>query len=255
LPPEERRRRIEQLIRETGSLTVAMLEQQFEISAMTARRDLDALERAGKLRRTHGGAILLGFAGHEDSFQKRLDENVPGKQRLARAAVELLEPGETVFLDSSTTAYYAARQILAESLRVTVLTNSVPVMELFMQNDVANVDLVGMGGALRKLTLSFVGPHTVRTISGHLADKLFVSVKGIAPVGYLTDPDPLEVEVKRTMMEHSEVSILLVDGSKFEQRGSNVIAHISEVGLVLAADASENRLEAVAKEGVNIQHV
>src|SRR5215207_9396334 len=155
--PEERRRRIARLVREAGSVTVALLESEFGISPMTARRDLIALEDEGRVRRTHGGAVLPEYAGHEDSFWYRLDETVEVKERLADAAVELLEPGDSVFLDCSTTTYYA--------------------------------------------------------------DRAFVSVKGVTREGFLTDPDVLETEVKRAMIEHSEEPVLLVDGSKFEKRG------------------------------------
>lgn len=255
LVPEERRRRIEQLIRGTGSLTVASLEEEFDVSPMTARRDLTILEREGKLRRTHGGAVLPGLAGHEDSFQHRLDENKAQKQRLGVAAVELLAPGATVFLDSSTTAYYAARQILAAGTEVTLLTNSLPIMELFMKSEAANVDLVGLGGTLRKLTLSYVGPHAVRTIAAHFADKAFLSVKGVTTEGYLTDPDPLEAEVKRAMIEHSEEPVLLADRGKFETRGFSVIAPVSGLSLVLAADATEAQARRLNDAGAKVSRV
>lgn len=255
LVPRERRRRIAQLIRETKSLTVADLEAEFGVSPMTARRDLQALEREGYVKRTHGGAVLPGFARHEDSFQQRLEEAVEVKERLARAAVSLLQPGEAVFVDSSTTAYYAAQRVLGEGLQATLLTNLVPAMELFSTNESPNVRLVGLGGSLRQLTLSFVGPHTVQMVRAHFADKAFISAKGVTPEGYLTDPDPLEAEVKRAMVERSEEPVLLVDGSKFEQRGLHVIAHVSEFVLVLAADAPAGRLMRLTESGVEVQRV
>jgi DeoR family transcriptional regulator of aga operon len=255
LVPEERRRRIAERVRETGSVTVAMLEAEFKVSPMTARRDLAILEQEGRVRRTHGGAVLPGFAGHEDSFQQRVEEAVEAKRRLSRAAVALLEPGETVFIDSSTTAYHAATRLLTEGVRTTILTNSLPVMQLFSGKETPQVDLVGLGGSLRKLTLSYVGPQAVRAAHAHFADKTFLSVKGLTPDGYLTDPDPLEAEIKRAMIERAEEPVLLVDGRKFEQRGLNVIAHVSELQLVLAADAPAARLEALAATGVRVERV
>ena len=141
--PEERRRKIARLVREAGSITVALLESEFGISPMTARRDLMALEEEGRVRRTHGGAVLPEYAGHEDSFWYRLDEAVEAKERLVDAAVGLLEPGASIFLDSSTTSYYVARRILREGPQVTLLTNSVPVMELFMKNEAPRTDVAG----------------------------------------------------------------------------------------------------------------
>src|ERR687897_752072 len=81
--PEQRQQRMAELVRETGSVTVPELEGEFGVSAATARRDLDVLERQGKVKRTHGGAVLPGLTQHEDSFQQRLGEAVGGKKGLA----------------------------------------------------------------------------------------------------------------------------------------------------------------------------
>ncbi len=253
--PEERRRRIARLVRESGSVTVSFLESEFGVSAMTARRDLVALEDEGRVRRIHGGAVLPEFAGHEDSFWFRLEKEVAAKERLAEAAVRLLEPGDSVFVDCSTTTYYLARRILGDGPRVTLLTNSVPIFELFMKHGAPKTDIIGMGGLMRKLTLSFVGPHAVGTISAHSTDRAFISVKGISRDGYLTDPDTLEAEVKRAMIRHSEEPVLLVDGSKFERRGLSVIAHASELGRAMVADASEERLASLVRAGVEVTRV
>ncbi len=253
--PEQRQQRIAELVRESGSVTVAALEGEFGISPATARRDLGVLERQGKVRRTHGGAILPGFTQHEDSFQQRLGEAVEEKKRMARAALALLEADETVFVDSSTSAYYAARRVLAEGLSFTCLTHLVPVMDLFSTADPANASMVGLGGIFRPLTLSFVGPCTVRAIESHFTDRAFIGVKGITPEGYLTDVNPLEAEVKRAMIQQAEKPVLLVDGRKFEQRGFSVVGHVSEVSLVMTADADETYVEALKDLGVVVQSV
>ena len=107
-------------LREAGSVTVAELEEEeFGISAATARRDLAVLERKGKAKRTHGGAVPPGLEQHEGSFQQRFGEAVEAKKRLARDATKLLREEETVFIDSLTTAYFAARRMLAEAPSVT----------------------------------------------------------------------------------------------------------------------------------------
>ncbi|MBA2783139.1 MAG: DeoR/GlpR transcriptional regulator, partial [Rubrobacteraceae bacterium] len=225
--PEQRQQRIAMLVRESGSATVSGLEKELGISAATARRDLAVLERQGKVKRTHGGAVPPRLTQHEDSFQLRLGEAVEAKKRLARAAATLLEADETVFIDSSTTAYFAARRILAGTSGVTCLTNLIPVMDLFSTADPSGASMVGLGGIFRALTLSFVGPCTIHTIESYMADRAFLSVKGITSEGHLTDINPLEAEVKKAMIRHAERPVLLVDGRKFEQRGFSVIAHVS----------------------------
>lgn len=253
--PERRQQRIVELIRESGGVTVTALEREFGVSSATARRDLAVLEQQGKVRRTHGGAVVPGLAQHEDSFQKRLGEAVEDKKRLARAASVLLEAEESVFVDSSTTAYYAVQRMLADASNVTFLTSLLPVMDLFSTADPSAVSLVGFGGIFRPLTLSFVGPCAIRMIESYRADRTFFSVKGITPDGQLTEANPLEAEVKRAMIRQAASPVLLVDGRKFERQGLSVISDIREVALVLAADAPEDRMVALAEAGVEVRRV
>src|ERR687894_2678726 len=253
--PEQRQQQLAELVRETGSVTVPELEEEFGVSAATARRDLAVLERQGKVKRTHGGAVVPGLTQHEDSFQQRLGEAVEAKKRLARAATSLLGEDETVFIDSSTTAYYAAQHILADVSQVTFLTNLMPAMELLTTIESENVDLIGVGGTFRALTLSFVGPCAVRTIESYLADRVFFSVRGVTPEGHLTDSNPLEAEVKRAMVRQASRPVLLVDGRKFERRGVRVITHVSEGSPVLVGDAPKARGEGPAESGVGVRCV
>jgi DeoR/GlpR family transcriptional regulator of sugar metabolism len=253
--PAERRRMIAQRLRQHGSVSVAGLEAEFGISPMTARRDLDELERRGVARRTHGGAVLPGLSSHEDSFLQRLDVEVEAKERLAEAALALLEPGEAIFVDSSTTAYFAARRIVRENLQCTLLTNAVPIMDLLCEVDAAQVELVGAGGTLRKLTRSFVGPLAVRSIEAHFADHVIFSVRGLTPDGYLTDPDALEAEVKRAMISRARQAVLLIDGSKFDRPALTQIADVTQVGVILAADVSDAALKPLLRAGVDVRRV
>ena len=253
--PEERRRQILELLRRRGSVTVAELGQRFRISPMTIRRDLDALERAGQLKRTHGGAILPSLAQHEDSFAHRLERAVEAKEMLAAQAATMLEPGEAIFLDSSTTAYYLARRIVQLGLALTIVTNSLPIMDLVAKSQVPGLELIGIGGALRKLTLSFVGQRALADIGSLYADKTFFSVKGVTPSGDLTDPDPQEAEVKRAMIGQAREAILLVDETKFQQYGLHILGHVKSVTLVLLADSNEERLAHLRGLGAKVQQI
>src|SRR3954453_12894567 len=233
LVPDERRRLIAERLRGSGSVSVAALEREFGISAMTARRDLAVLERAGVALRRYGGAVLPPRARHEDSFAARLQANTAAKQRLAAAVLELVGPGQTVFVDSSTTSYFAVQAMLAARLDVTLITNSVPVIEAVASTDAGNVKLVGIGGSYRPLAQSFVGPHASRTVAAHFTDVALLSVKAISRDGQLTDPDALEAEVKAGMLAHADQPLLLIDGSKLQPPAENVVAPLSAVSLVL----------------------
>lgn len=250
--PDERRRLIAEELKEHGSVSVTTLGERFGVSLMTARRDLTELERQGVARRTHGGAVLPGPSSHEDDFAQRLDAAVAAKERLAVAAAALIAPGEAVFVDSSTTSYFVARRLVREKVRCTLLTNSVPVMDLVCASDAPQVELIGLCGALRPLTRSFVGPQAVHGVRSHFADKALLSVKGVTADGQLTDPDALEAEVKRAMIGHARTPLLLVDGSKFERPALNAIVPVTEVGRVIAADVPAAALSALARLGVAV---
>jgi DeoR/GlpR family transcriptional regulator of sugar metabolism len=255
LVPAQRRQLIADRIRETGSVSVSALEAEFGVSPMTARRDLQILEREGRALRTHGGAVSAGLARDEDAFSARLADAAGEKARLGAAAAASIEEGETVFVDCSTTAFYAVRSLLESGRAATVLTPSVPVMDLIARTDAPQVELLGLAGSLRRLTCSFVGPQTVRAIQDHFADKLLFSVKGLAPGHVLTDANPLEAEVKRTMIERARESILLIDGSKFDQPGLSAIAPISAVDTVLVAGAERMQLRALAESGARVEEI
>jgi DeoR/GlpR family transcriptional regulator of sugar metabolism len=250
---ESRRAAIAELLRSSGSVTVAQLEQRFGISPMTARRDLSDLERQGLARRTHGGAVLPAITAHEDSFATRLETETEAKVALAAEAVRMLTPRQSVFLDSSSTAYFVARRIMQEGLAVTLITNSQPVMELVATGGAANLELIGVGGTLRRLTRSYVGPFAIHTVLGHFADRLFLSVKGITADGTLTDADPLEAEVKRAMIAHAEEAVLLVDRTKLSARGLSAIGPASELAAVIAHGAPNAELAALRATGVVVR--
>src|SRR6202012_1570957 len=103
-------------------------------------------ERRGAARRTHGGAVLPTISAHEDSFGRRLQDYEAAKRQLAIAAVDQRSGRETVFLDSSSTTYFVAQRMLEVGISATVLTNSLPIMELALGDGRGNLDLIGIGG-------------------------------------------------------------------------------------------------------------
>jgi DeoR/GlpR family transcriptional regulator of sugar metabolism len=253
--PAERRRLILETLREHGSVTVDQVQREFGVSSMTARRDLAILNESGHLLRTHGGAILRGGVVHEHPFRRQLEQHVRAKRRLAGAVMGALDAHETVFLDSSSSSFYVARQIIDGGLPATLITNSLPVIRLFSDAIPKHVELIGLGGAFRKPTQSFVDPLTIRTIERFSADRVIFSVNGIAPDGSLTDPDPDEATVKRAMINHARTVILIAAAETFRDRGPHVIAPAASVDAAYLADppiAGVERLEAL---GVRITRV
>ncbi len=253
--PAQRRELIADLLQARGSVTVAELEREFGMSAMTARRDLRELERQGRARRTHGGAVIPQTTRKEDSFRSRMEQAADAKERLGAAAATHVGDGEAVFVDSSTTTYAAIKYLLLTGRRLTVLTNSIPVMDLVAQTDAPNVSLIGLSGSLRAATRSFVGPHTIDAIERHFADKLIFSVKGVTRDGTLTEADALEAEVKAAMAARARESLLLVDGSKFQATGLNAIADVDAIGGVLVADTTKEHIAPLRRRGITVEEV
>jgi DeoR/GlpR family transcriptional regulator of sugar metabolism len=252
---EARRFAIAELLRAAGAVSVTEVENRFGVSPMTARRDLMALEKQGVARRTHGGAVLPSMSAKEDSFAKRVNLAAEAKGRLADVAVAMIQPEETIVLDSSSTAYFLAQRIVDRGLAVTIITNSLPIMDLIAGVESPPIHLVAVGGTLRRLTGSFVGPYAVETIRGHFADRMFMSVKGLTPGGVMTDADELEAELKRSMIAQSQETVLLVDGSKLSVRGQNAIAHVRELTAVLTEGLAGPELETLRSTGVEVTSI
>lgn len=252
---EGRREAIAELLRAQRAVTVAEIEERFRISPMTARRDLAELERQGLARRTHGGAVLPTTSGLEDSFTARMGSATGAKRALANRAAAAVRDGESLFLDASTTTYHLAEVLVREDRAVTVVTNSLPIIDLIASNAREAIELIAVGGQLRRISRSFVGPVAIDALRRHWTDRAFLSVKGIAPNGTLTDADPLEAEVKRAMIEHAEQATLLVDGAKLERRGLSVIGPVTNCANVLVAGVADAVLEAIDLPGVNVERL
>ncbi len=257
--PAERRRIILDLLREQGSINVVDVEERFHVSPMTARRDLAILAEGGLARRTHGGALLPELAAHEDSFTSRVEQGAAVKTRLAKVVARTINPHETVFIDCSSTAYFVVRELLELALPLTVLTNSLPVMSLIGSGpgsgESRQLELIGIGGRFRTLTRSFVGAEAVRIIERHFVDRVVFSVKGIEPAGYLTDPDPLEAEVKRAMIERARTVSLVADARKLEEHGLNVVIDAAAVDTAYLGDPSPAGVRMLQAAGVAVVSV
>jgi DeoR/GlpR family transcriptional regulator of sugar metabolism len=250
---EARREAIVEMLRANGSVTVGDVQNRLGVSPITARRDLTELSRRGLANRTHGGAVLPSISDQEDSFAQRLEAEPEAKTVLAQAAADMLRPRDAVFIDSSTTGYFVAKRIVELGLEITLVTNSLPVMELVAARQPSIIDLVGVGGLLRKLTQSFVGPQAVRTIEGHFTDHAFVSVKAVTGNGTLTDVDPLEAEVKRAMIAQAREPILLIHRSKLMGPSLNEIGHVTDASLVLAYGVQPTDLRSFQNFGVPLR--
>jgi len=251
----ERQAATAELLRAAGSVTVAEVQERFGVSPMTARRDLRILEESGLARRTHGGAMLPGGRNHPsagDAFADAAREHAAERARIAEAVAATVRADESVYLDSSPAAIEVARRLVRGQLPLTIVTNSQPIAHLVAEAEPGNVRLTAIGGALNRRTRGFVGPSAMETIRRHFADRLFLSVRGVAPSGALTESDELEAEVKRAMIERSRSVLLVAQGHKFDERGLNVVVPFSRVDQSYLTDAPIAGSRVLQEAGVDV---
>ena len=229
---EERRRRILQLLEEKGRVTVDELVREFGVTTVTVRSDLDALAERGSLQRSHGGAVRS--LETTPDYPLRLKEvlHQDEKTRIGEAAARLVKPNQTVILDSGSTTAAVARQLRkARPGPFTVVTNSLDIaMDLV---EVPSISVLMLGGLLRQVSHSFVGPQAEQTMRQIHADHLFLGVDGISLDSGPSTPDILEAELNALMVSAADEVTVVCDASKFGRRSLSVICPMSSVHRVI----------------------
>ncbi|MBZ4644536.1 MAG: hypothetical protein JG777_25 [Clostridia bacterium] len=223
----ERRKKIIELIHQKKSVLVPELSKLFAVTEETIRRDLEKLEQQGVLVRTYGGATLPDESVNEIPVEERQTINYEGKDIIGRTAAKLIKEGETIFLDASTSSLHVARHI-KDRKGITVITNAEKVVAELSKSDGINV--ICIGGVLRKNSLSYVGRVAENTIlNNYYANKTFLSCRGVTLNRGLTDSNEQEAEIKKAMMECSDSVVFLCDHSKFGKLGFPILASLDEI--------------------------
>lgn len=225
----ERLERIVELVNERGSIRVTELSRLCEVTEETIRRDLDRLEREGKLQRSHGGAVSVKDQQPETPYFVREVMQAEEKKRIAHEAVRLIEPGERILLDASTTAWYMAS--LVPDIPLTVLTNSIKVATELSGKE--KIEVLSTGGILASKSMSYVGPLAERSLDAYHVDKLFLSCKGVHLSKGISESAELQARVKHKMIQIADRTILLADSSKFGVQAFTHVAHIHEVDEII----------------------
>lgn len=210
---EGRRLLIAQMLGETGQVSVLELSRHFEVSDETIRRDLEILADEGKARRVYGGAVSTR-AVPESQFADRMNLNATEKRDIAAVALTRLREGDlSIFLDAgSSTAYLA--ELLPDRGNLSVFTNSV-VLAANLGARTSKMSIQLLGGRMRGVTLSTVGSETVKTLSRLRVDIAFLGSNGMTVEDGYTTPDVEEAAVKNTMVENSQLTIMLADADKY----------------------------------------
>ncbi|MFE2277185.1 DeoR/GlpR family DNA-binding transcription regulator [Streptomyces sp. NPDC059454] len=226
----ERQREILRLARDGGRVDVVSLAEEFQVTAETIRRDLKALDRAGLVRRVHGGAIPAGRLDFEPDLAERETTAADEKDRIARAALAELPADGAVIVDAGSTAALLAG-LLPVELSLTVVTHSLPIAARLADHPGIQLHLVG--GRVRHRTRAAVDAWALRAYAEIRADVLFVAANGFSAEHGLTTPDLAEAAVKRAAMAAARRVVLLADSSKHGQEHFARFGDLSDVDLLI----------------------
>jgi DeoR family transcriptional regulator, aga operon transcriptional repressor len=255
-PVDVRRQRILEVVGEHGFARVAELSAAFHVSDVTVRSDLDALDRAGAIRRVHGGAMLPGapFA-LERSFEESLETSGEEKRSIGRLATDLVEPGSSVFVDvGTTTAAFARALVEREDLSgLTIVTNGLSIARE-LEPCIPRNQVIVTGGTLRPLQHSLVAPLASLVLEQLHVDVAVIGCNGVDRLGGVTNVNVAEAELKRLMVRRADRTIVVADGSKLGQIHLGRIAGTEEIAaLVTGASAVSKSIEELRGSGLRVE--
>ncbi len=210
---DERKMKILQLLSQSPSIFVSDVSRVLGVSESTVRRDLQDLEEQGHLKRTHGGAVAREISAFEPSLKDKSVFYQQQKALIARMAIDQIQLGETILLDSGTTTFELARQL--PDMDLTVVTNSLPIAEEL--SNAKHIRLLVLGGELRTTTGALVGTFAERMLAQVNVDRLFLGTNGIDIERGITTVNAVEAGTKAAMVDSAREVILVADHSKVGQ--------------------------------------
>ena len=246
---DERRAAILDMLERNASIQVSDIAKTFGVSVVTARSDLDALADAGKLRRTHGGAVSLKKRLVVSTQDRRVNINVEAKRLIAKTATNYIHDGDTVLLDSGTTALEFVRTLGAFT-SLTIVTPDITIANV-IDETLPRVDVVMLGGTLRKGHRYVYGPLALSGLA-HIHADIAVICPGsfVASRGFMTE-FPQMAELKSALMKSASTSIALLDSSKANNRGTYCFANLSDFQYVIMNSGSGTQMVSDAIETIS----
>lgn len=269
----ERRQDILRLIQTTNRVSVDELAERFAVSTSSIRRDLNELHRVGLLQRTYGGAIIPAAASAEAPFSVRVVSRHEEKDRIGKAAAQLVQPGDTVFIDGGTTTECMLPYVLQvmversngphrsdrgdnKDARLTVVTYGLNIVQHLIDQE--GVTVIVIGGILHSPTLTFSGVFANESFEAYNIrfDKAFMAATGVSADAGITNAGFEEIPIKRRAMRSAREAILLADSSKVGAIAAGVIAPTDQLQrLITTTEASPTEVEALRRCGVTVDLV
>lgn len=211
IPPKARQKLILEMIQSDKFIKVAELSKKLYINEATIRRDLNALEQEGLVKRIYGGAVLSNGQDSEIPLMQREVKNAVQKKRIAEIAAKEVENGDTLFLDSSSTVSFMVPFLEGKS-GLRIVTNGAKTTLLLSK--LHDAEIISLGGRLRENSLSFVGLGTFQSLSEYFFDKAFFSCHAYSEEFGLMDNNEEEARLRRLLIRQSRKTYFLADASK-----------------------------------------
>ncbi|MCM8769736.1 MAG: DeoR/GlpR family DNA-binding transcription regulator [Candidatus Omnitrophica bacterium] len=251
----QRKKLIQEKLEKDGQVSVVDLASQLGVSEVTVRHDLNALSQEGALIRTYGGAVCQEVnISPEYFFEAKLRRHHRAKKAIATLAINLIRPGEIVFLDTGTTTLEIARLLSRRNRELTVATSSLPIVSLLLKNQ--SIRLLLLGGFVRKQLYDVSGPGTINQIQQLFFHQCFLGVDGLSPEKGLTTTDPETAALEEAVMNQSRVINIVADSSKIGRVSllpyGNIFQREGERRLITDSAASAAELKAFQKVGFKV---
>ncbi|MFC1784678.1 transcriptional repressor AgaR [Candidatus Neomarinimicrobiota bacterium] len=243
-----RRDEIVRLITKYRKVRVDELSERFQVSEVTIRNDLSFLEKKGILHRSYGGALIKDSVALDESIFEKVKMHAEEKDRIGKAAAELIFDGDAIILDSGTTTSAIVKYIKNRK-NLTILTNAVNIASELA--GLSDIEVLLTGGILRKKSFSLVGPQAEQILRSYYFDKVFLGVDGFDLSFGLTTPNYLEAQLNKLMVEMSKQVIAVADSSKFNRQSLCLITKPTTIDKVITDNnISDDQLKGLKELGI-----
>ncbi|MDY3251263.1 MAG: DeoR/GlpR family DNA-binding transcription regulator [Candidatus Choladocola sp.] len=249
---EERWDEILQKLNQEGKVRVKDLSEIFQVTEDCIRKDLKALENAGKLKRTYGGAILSQDYPLDRDVIDRRKVNTDKKKIIAAKAVELIKDNETVFLDISTTNIRVAELLVKQKRKVVVVSNMIDILQILARSPM--ITAIGTGGIMYRTVNGFMGAATIEVIKQYSFDRAFLGTTGIDMTdGSITTLGVVDGLTKKSAMESSRHRYIVMERDKFYFNDSFKFAHFDDInGIITDTEPDPATMQALDNAGVRL---
>lgn len=244
-----RKSAIREKLQEYKSVRITELADQLNVTKETIRRDLREMEQDGELIRTHGGAYILEGVQNDIDISTRQVLKIPEKELIAQKCDAIIQTGDLIFLDGSTTCWFLARKLCHRKL--TVLTTSLEIADILSASDTVKLHVVG--GEFSHQNRDFIGAGTVQTLERYYVDKAIISCRSIHMTYGITDTSDNYAKLHYTALQHARRKYLVVDHSKLDNVSFSHVAPLNSVdGIVMDREFPDEWKTYLTEHGIKI---